>query len=354
MKFLHAFNLVPGMTYSALRKILGRFRDWQIAWEMAEMREFLECGLSETMAVKIEVFRRKTDVDFEYAKLYEQDIFMLDMKSKEYPQLLKIIDDPPFAIYRKGAPLTENRPHVAVVGTRVPTSYGEKVAGEISENIALAGGVVVSGLAFGIDAMAHYGAVKNEKPTVAVLACGISKITPVSHYRFARKILETGGTIISEYAADSDAYKMRFLERNRIISGLCKATIVIEAKERSGALITARHARDQQREVYALVGDIHRTNSKGCHNLIHEGGAHAITSVEGVIGDLGFDFVEAQRAKLDENETGVVLKLKDEPLSTEELSELLLIEIPLLNVILTKLELKNVIRKNPGFKWEAV
>lgn len=354
MKFLHAFNLTPGIGYDALRKIWNRFKDWQIAWEFAEMHEFLECGLSEKMAMQIDEARKILNVDYEYARLYEQDIVLVTRESKEYPELLRTIAGAPFAIYRKGAPLINKLPHIAIVGTRVPTAYGEKVAGEIAEAISLAGGIVVSGLAFGIDAMAHYGAVKNNRPTVAVLASGINKITPSSHFRFAEKILSTGGTIISEYAADSDSYKMRYLERNRIISGLCKATIIIEAKEKSGALITADHALKQGREVYALVGDIYRANSKGCHNLIHNGGAYAITSVEGVLSDLNFEYSKAVQASLNENEMCIVCKLQEEPLSTEELAELFLIEIPRMNVMLTQLELKNMIRKNPAFKWEAV
>jgi len=354
MKFLHAFNLTEGISYEALQKIWNRFKNWQIAWEIAEMHEFLECGLSEKMTMQIEATRQKLNVDFEYAGLYEQDIVMVTRGSKEYPLLLEIIPSPPFAIYRKGAPLINMLPHIAIVGTRVPTAYGEKAAGEISEAISLAGGIVVSGLAFGIDAMAHFGAVKNSRPTVAVLASGINKITPTSHLRFAEKILATGGTIISEYAADSDSYKMRYLERNRIISGLCKATIIIEAKEKSGALITARHALEQGREIYALVGDIYRANSRGCHNLIQGGCAYAITSIEGVLSDLNFDYSRAVQAKLDESEMCIVCKLQEEPLSTEELSDLFLIEVPRMNVMLTRLELKNMIRKNPSFKWEVV
>jgi len=351
-KFIHAFNLVPETGYLTLKKIWLHFGCWQHAWELGDLGDFLNAGLSEEMAARILKLRPVIDVDAEMHRLWCGDIVAVSPSSAEFPQLLKNIDDPPFLLYRKGAPLNAGKTHVAVVGTRVPSAYGEKFAMEIAEGIALNGGVVVSGLAFGIDAIAHYAAVKNNRPTVAVLASGINRITPSSNTGLARKILEKGGTILSEYASGPPSFKWRFLERNRIISGLCKATIVIEAKERSGALITADHALKQGRDIYALVGDLTRPQARGCLDLIENGGALPITSVRGLLKDLGFD-PDAQVIKnLTDEEVLVLAAVRDKPMTADELCGKTFLLPEALNVRLTMLEMKNLIRKNAQMKWE--
>ncbi|HLG25188.1 MAG TPA: DNA-processing protein DprA, partial [Candidatus Gracilibacteria bacterium] len=287
-KYLHAFNLVDGMSYVPLRRIFLRFRDFRAAWTEGRVDQFVESGVSRDLAEKIVAARAVFDADREYARLWDADIRLITRGNVEYPALLSQIHDPPFSLYRKGKTFGSS-PHVAVVGTRMPSFYGQTMAHEISGKIAACGGVIVSGLAFGIDAIAHRAAVKAGVQTVAVLASGIGKITPSSHARLADEILASGGTIISEYANDEVSYKGRFLERNRIISGLCAATIVIEAKEKSGALITARHAFEQDRDVYALVGDITRPQAQGCLNLIRDDAARPVTGIAKLLEDLGLD-----------------------------------------------------------------
>lgn len=352
-KFIHAFNLVPGMGYLTLKKIWLYFGCWQHAWETGDLGDFLNAGLSEETAAKILKLRPVIDVDREMDRLWSSDIFPVSLLSAEFPPLLLNIDDPPFLLYRKGAPLSQGAAHAAVVGTRAPSAYGEKFAHEIAEGIAQNGGIVVSGLAFGIDAIAHRAAVKNNLPTVAVLASGINRITPSSNTGLAKQILEKGGTILSEYACGPPSFKWRFLERNRIISGLCKATIVIEAKERSGALITADHALKQGRDIYALVGDLTRPQARGCLNLIEKGCAMAVTSVRGLLRDLGFN-PDAQAVKsLTDEEALILAAVREKPRSSDELCGIIFMKPEFLNVHLTILEMKNLIRKNAQMKWEG-
>ncbi len=353
-KFIHAFNLVPNSGYKILEKIWRHFECWQYAWEKATTCDFLNAGLNEEMAVKIVKSRPVIDVDGEMDGLYRNDIKPLIRSSPEFPANLKNIYQPPFLIYRKGAPLSDSMACIAMVGTRIPSAYGEKLALDIAESIVKNGGVIVSGLAYGIDAISHYGAVKNNKATVAVLASGLNKITPAGNINLAKMILEKGGTLISEYAAGLPSFKGRFLERNRIISGLCKSVIIVEAKCRSGALITARHAIEQDREVYALCGDLIRPQAQGCLALIENGLAFPITSVNGLLFDLGFDPEKQILENLSSPETQILGLLNKKPLTSTELAENTSMHFQTLNENLTKLEMKNLIRKNAYSKWEIM
>lgn len=226
------------------------------------------------------------------------------------------------------------------------------MAYELAEKISLCGGVVVSGLAFGVDAAAHRGVVKNNKPTIAVLASGLDTVTPRNHLSLAHSILAAGGTLLSEYASGSVSYKGNFLARNRLISGLSQATIIIEAKEKSGALITARHALEQGRDTYALVGDVTRPQARGCLNLLMEGAAQPIFSVEELMAQLGFNVKETVLKQLDQDETIVLSFLKNGALTTEELAIQSSLEIWILAGILTRLEVKNLAWKNSKGRWE--
>jgi DNA processing protein len=274
--------------------------------------------------------------------------------SPEYPGLLKQTADPPFLLYRKGAKLNAADKFVATVGTRVPSPYGEKTAFDIAGQISICGGVIVSGLAFGIDAICHRAAVKNVKKTVAVLASPVACVTPSSHFNLAEKILQAGGTILSEYGGDMQSYKYRFLERNRIISGMCKATIVIEAAKKSGALITAAHANEQGRDVFALVGDITRPQAQGCLNLIENSKAFPIVSVQGLMAGLGFNIASNKYCGLDAFQLMIAEKIELSPCTTDELLMQPGFAPAELNAVLSVLEMKNLIRKRADHKWVPV
>ncbi len=356
--FIYAFQSVPGLTYVHLSHLWNFFKNWQYAWEKGTLAEYQKAGIRAEFSEEICYWRKKIDLPRAFSKLLEKDIMVLTPDSKEFPSSLKTIPCPPFLLYRKGAALDNHQPHIAVVGSRIASSYGEKMALMIAENIAMSGGIVVSGLAFGIDAIAHFAAVKNNLPTIAVLASGLDYVTPTSHTGLARKILETGGTLLSEYPPDHLSFKNNFLERNRLISGLCKATIVVEAKERSGALITAHHALEQQRDIYALVGDIHRPQARGCLKLLMDGVAYPIFNIDELLQQLGFSSGVVRQKKLqfglDEEARKIFSLIEHRPVFTETILEQTSLKPGNLGVILTTLEMKNLIQKDLMGKWKAL
>lgn len=214
----------------------------------------------------------------------ERAVKSLSMESSAYPRLLKEIPNPPSKIYVMGE-LPRNRPSVAIVGTRKATVEGRELARKWARQLATSGAVVVSGLAMGIDAAAHEGALEAGGITVAVLACGLDSIYPRQNEKLAKRILESGGAIISEYPEGTPSYPGQFLARNRIVSGLSAAVIVVEAPERSGSLATARLAAEQGREVFVAPGSVNNFNYRGSHKLIRDG-ARLAGSVEDILEDL--------------------------------------------------------------------
>ncbi len=357
-KFAHALNLVPGMSYQIMAKFWKRFRNWQTVWQ-ADIQAFFEAGLSREMVSSLVNARKRIDVEKEFRQLVQKNVVAIGRDHGEFLPLLKEIPDPPFLLYRRGAPLEDGQKYVAMVGTRRASTYGAQIAFQLSEAISLQGGIVVSGLAFGIDARAHAAAVQNKKSTVAILASGVTNVTPASHINLAENILRHNGTILSEYIYGEPSYKGRYLARNRLISGLCQATIVIEAHEKSGALITAHHALEQNRQIFALPGDITRAQARGCLRLIASG-AQPIVAIEETLVDLGFASLPRQLQLFDAQEELVFAAIQKNPASTDELlgniySKLqngLSIDLPQLSVILSRLELKGAIHKNEAMQWQ--
>lgn len=199
-----------------------------------------------------------------------------------YTENLQHIPDAPTRLFVLGELPKERIKTVAIVGTRKPTNYGREIAQKVASEVARNGGIVVSGLALGIDGIAHSAAIEAGGITLAVLANGLDKIYPSSHRGLAEKILQTGGAILSEYEAGTPALPHQFLHRNRLVSGLADAVVVIEAAARSGTLSTATHALNQGKDVFAVPGNITSPLSAGCNNLIKMG-AIPLTQVSDLI-----------------------------------------------------------------------
>lgn len=198
-------------------------------------------------------------------------IIKITMENKKYPILLKQIYDPPKCLYVMGNIEILNNPSIAIVGCREATEYGKKAATYFSYNLAKQNVTIVSGLARGIDSYSHIGALKANGKTIAVIGSGLDIIYPKENEQLAKKIVEQGGAIISEYPLGTRPQKEHFPARNRIISGISQATLVIEAKEKSGSLITADFAMEQGKDVYSVPGNINSKNSVGTNNLIKDG-----------------------------------------------------------------------------------
>jgi len=213
-----------------------------------------------------------------------------------YPALLREIPNPPERIFILGELPGEpplDGPKIAIVGTRKLTSQGKLLAKEIARKLAEKGFIIVSGMAMGIDTAAHEGALEAKAKTIAVLANGLGKIYPALNQNLGEKVLEFGGAIVSEYGSEVPYFKGQFLKRNRIISGLCQAVIVIEAPQKSGSLATARLAAEQGREVFVFPGAVNNPNYYGSHKLIRDG-ARLVSSLEDILEDLSAEIPNFQ------------------------------------------------------------
>ena len=213
---------------------------------------------------------------------------------EEYPRLLREAPDPPLGIYIRGS-LPGGKVPFAIVGTRRATPDGKAAARRFAREIAAANIPIVSGLAMGIDAAAHEGCLEAAAPTVAVLAGGLDEVYPKQNEYLARRILEKGGTLVSEYPFRSPPYPARFLERNRIIAGLARGVLIVEAPAASGALVTARRAAEAGRDVFAIPGAITHANSAGPHALIRQG-AELVTAPGDIFTAYGIARARAERA----------------------------------------------------------
>ena len=211
--------------------------------------------------------------------LQENNVKALTHTDENYPALLKATDNPPPILFIKGELTNLSLPQIAIVGSRSPSPAGRENALRFAEQLAAMGFTITSGLALGIDAAAHNGAIKNSGKTIAVMGTGIDRIYPISHRTLAKDIVAKGGTIITEFPLGSTPQASHFPRRNRIISGLSLGVLVIEAAVKSGSLITARYALQQNREVFSVPGSIHNPLSRGCHALLREG-AILVESVE--------------------------------------------------------------------------
>ena len=211
---------------------------------------------------------------------------ILSLTSPDYPLLLREIPDPPALLFLNGDHARLQTPQLAIVGSRNPSPGGLDNAHQFAGHLAGVGLTITSGLALGIDAASHRGALDNHGPTLAVMGTGPDRIYPARHRDLAQEIVESGGVVLTEFPTGTQPRPENFPRRNRIISGLSLGTLVVEAAPRSGSLTTARHAIDQGREVFAIPGSIHNPMARGCHALIRQG-AKLVESAQDVLEEIG-------------------------------------------------------------------
>src|SRR3990167_7392208 len=279
--------------------------------------------------------------------LVRKSIWLIRETDSDYPLLLAQIPNPPFILYGTGrATLFDSQISFGVVGSRKPTSYGIQATELITETLARAGACIISGLALGIDAVAHRTAVEAGGATVAVLGSGIDdeSLYPQSNRGLARRITESGGMVISEYPPGTPALKEHFPARNRIISGLSKGILVVEAQEKSGALITARFALEQNRDVFAVPGSIFSLSSKGTNALIQEG-AKLVSCGEDILKEYGIEYTtkSAPEEPLNEHES-FVMNILTESRTVDDIKTLTGLDTPAIIASVSPLEMKSRIR----------
>lgn len=290
--YCNAFNMIYEVGSVRLRKLLNYFPNLQTAWR-ADRSDFLSAGLEESVALKILEARPAIDPPAEFAKLGDLGIKLITFRDDEYPKLLREIPNPPVVLYILGELQPPDETAIAVVGTRKFSLYGKQVADDLVRDLVRAGLTIVSGLALGIDGLAHKAALFYSGRTIAVLASSVDNIYPSSNRAIAEKILQGHGAIISEMPLGTPPLKHFFPHRNRIISGLSLGTVIIEAAADSGSLITARHALEQNRQVYAVPGSIYNPVSIGPNNLLKMG-AKPVTQVNDILEDLNLKSIQQE------------------------------------------------------------
>lgn len=353
-KYWVGFNLVPGIGPLKFRKLLGHFGSARRAWE-AEAEELKGAGLDERSIQNLIAERQKVSLDQEMQKIAKSGSRLITWEDADYPPRLRTIHDPPPLLYLKGQFLPQDEWAVAVVGTRSPRPYGRQAVEEIAADLARSGITVVSGLARGIDSLAHRAALEAGGRTIAVLGSGIDVIYPEEHKTLAQAI-EKHGAVISEYALGTPPVAENFPRRNRVISGLALGTVIVEAGENSGALITADYALEQGRELFAVPGNITSPKSRGTNELIQEGGAKLIFSAADILEELNLTMIEEHRqaaSVLPENETEALIlnMLSQEPMHVDEIGRQTRLPIAEVTSTLTLLELKGLVRQVGGMNY---
>lgn len=357
----------PGIGWTSIHRAVQAGM-WLKADASAE--EWRKAGLLPQQAEAAAQRMREADLDdpgSPYKRALRMGASVLTPDDPDYPFRLLHTPQPPWVLYALGRKELLNRPSIAIVGTRQPTIYGRQTAGKLAEKLSGSGMTVVSGLARGIDSFAHDGALKAAGSTVAVLASPIDTCYPPSNHSLYRKIAAEG-LLLSETPVGSSVHPGMFPLRNRIIAGISLGTIVVEAAQRSGSLITARDANDMNRNVYAVPGPINSLKSAGANGLIECGEAKLVLGAEQVLQDYTYlqdelaavtggkslQTPDSRAEQLSPEEEKVLGCLRNEPLTLEELQGLTSIPFGLLNTLLINLCIKRKIEQQPGSIYIAL
>ena len=350
-----ALQMTPGLGNVACKNLLDKFDSPEQIFQ-ASLSELTEVeGVRNEAARNIVEMKLATDPSTELRRVEESGARIIPFLDPGYPVALREIHDPPILLYLKGKNIPQNAIFIGVVGSRHPTPYGIKSAEKIGQGLGRRGLGVVSGMARGIDSAAHWGCLAGRGFTIAVLGTGIDITYPASNKKLADKIIREGA-VISEFPLGTPPEPKNFPIRNRIISGLTKGVVVVEATKKSGSLITASLALEQGREVFAVPGSIHSFKSKGCHFLIKQG-ARLIENSDDILDELGLNydytpktdtFKEGPLPHMDDSEKAVFDLIGDYPLHIDQISRQGNLPPGKAASILMRMELKGIIRQLPG------
>ena len=354
--FWVGFTLIKGIGAVRIQALIRHFGGLQAAWNAAPA-DLAEAGLGPRIVERVIQARQGVDLERVWKDIARQGIQVLTWEDEAYPGRLKEIEQPPPVLYVRGEYLEEDAFSVAVVGTRRVTPYGRQITEEIARFLAGNGLTVISGLARGVDALAHTCSLQAGGRTLAVLGSGVDKIYPPEHRALAEQIMERGA-IISDYPPGTPPEAANFPPRNRIISGLSLAVVVVEAGETSGALITAEFAAEQGREVFAVPGSILAPQSKGTNKLIQEG-AQPLLSAADLMQALNLNRMGEQKAARkiipgDAVEAQLLKALSNEPVHVDEIRNQTGLPIEKVSATLALMELKGMVRQVGGMNYVAV
>lgn len=350
--FLNALNRLTMLGSRRITALLNHYGSAEQAWNAPAEEYPLVLNLKQD-SEQLKKEKEKVDPDREWRQLEKLKIGCLMADDSNYPGLLREIAYPPPIIYFKGDPIKIGDPAVAIVGSRRSTFYGTEVAKRLAQELAVAGITVVSGMALGIDTAAHRGALEQGGYTAAVLGCGLDKCYPRQNFELIEAIIESG-VVFSEFPYGTEPLPINFPQRNRIISGLSLGTVVVEATAKSGSLITAGYAIEQNREVFAVPGNIGSPYSRGCHRLIKEG-AKLVESAADILAELYLESSGERQLAIDlpvidlnEAEKRLLQMIPYQPLHIDDLIRLSELGAAAASALLLSLEIKKVIRQTPG------
>jgi DNA processing protein len=345
--FWMAFTRVNGLGPIRIRHLRSQFDRLEDAW-FASPDDLMSAGLPASALEHLVTLRQKLDPASLLEDVQRAEAWVLTLDDESYPALLREIINAPVVLYGRGNLLPQDERSVAMVGTRRASGYGKEMTKQLAGSLASAGITVISGLAAGIDAAAHQSALDVGGRSLAVLGSGIDVIYPSQHRELSRRI-QDAGAIITEYPPGTKPERGNFPMRNRIISGMTLGTVIVEAPERSGSLLTAELAGEQGREVFAVPGNANSPNSRGC-NLLIQDGARMVLSAEDILRelDLAHRASSARQAvkriaPANNIEASILRQLATEPLHVDELSRACGMSIQTINATLTLMELKGLV-----------
>ncbi len=332
--FYNSLNLALESNYSKLTRLKNHYQTWQRAWENIQNSE-----------------KQSYNPEKEWQKLENLNIKLCLLGDLSFPPLLQEIPHPPFGLYLLGNDKIISQESIAIVGTRKASQTGKELAKHFSTSLAQADLNIISGLALGIDTKSHEGALEAKKNTVAVFGNGLDYIYPRINEKLAKKILDQSGLLVSEYPPGTPSLPYRFLERNRIISGLSRGILIIEAPENSGSLATARFALDQNREIFVVPGFINHPNFKGSNELIRQG-ATLVTKPEHILEVLKPEFLTTPKNpptifNITQEESKILNTFSSthQTLNIDKIIELTKLDAQTVNQTLSFLVIKNLIKE---------
>ena len=357
LRSIMCLNMVPGVGPRLFAQLVEHFGSAKSVLDASESELLQLTGFGKKLAHAIKFQSKQFQVDDELQRCHDNEVKLETIGGVNYPDNLSEIYDPPALLYRKGSWDPSFKLAVAIVGTRHASLYGIRQAEKIAAGLAYAGVVVVSGMARGIDAAAHQGAIKAGGKTIAVLGGGVLNTYPPEHKELSKQIVENG-CLLSEMPTLHAPRSSSFPRRNRIISGISLGVLVVEAAERSGSLITARHAMEQNRDVFAVPGSVESRVSKGCHHLIRDG-ATLVESVDNILEQLGplskpivteenREIRNPAELQLDEQQLVILDAIDVEPTSIDKIVERTQLPVPRVLASISILEMRRLIRRISG------
>ena len=367
LRVLVALSLISGLGSRRVYKLLKHIDEPEEIFNLGKRKLRSVEGIGEASALAILSFDDWEAVDQIIADTEKSGSKIITLSDPEYPPLLKQIYDPPVLFWMKGNPEALSKPGVAVVGTRNTSAYGRNMAEKLTGELADQGLCTFSGLAYGIDAIAHKTAIDHNAPTVAVLGSGIDNLYPKKNAGLANQIVKSGGAVITEYPLGTNPDAGNFPVRNRIVSGMSLGVLVIESGIKGGSMITADIGLDQNREVFAVPHPIGNPSGTGCNYLIKRGSAKLVQTVDDILEELPIEYhtdskketIVQEKANwrdqdLDELSIKICKTLEERPYQVDDLSDAIGVNTSQLLVSLLQLEMEGIVLQKAGKNFELL